>query len=265
MKKLLFLFLLCYSVGFAAPMQNHTIDPAALTELASRLGIPPGTDIIAETQKQWLRKSGSERWEMAELPADQKQFVLDWAAKQGLFSPWKSVSKEYDTALILGATTYAMKVRLNYLAELWKQGVRFKEIVWLCGDRPLDKRVDGLTERCSNESEAAHILWNEADLPKEMRALPVTFIALPMKKSGRPTTEDTLIAWLQASPSPCRALFLSSQPFCGYQFAVVESKLPDSFSFDLVGPGCDPTSHPSAAAITLDSIARWIYQDSKNG
>lgn len=30
---------------------------------------------------------------------------------------------------------------------------------------------------------------------------------------------------------------------------------------DLVGQSIDPMSHPSAAAITLDSIARWIYQE----
>jgi hypothetical protein len=158
-----------------------------------------------------------------------------------------------------------MQIRLNYLKQLWNEGTRFHEIVWLTGDRPLDKRVDGLTDVCSNESEAARILWQEADLPEEMRLLPVVFIAVPMKVEGssqkRPNTEDTIVAWLKVSPEPCKALFVSDQPFCGYQFAVIKANLPNTFLFDLVGQGVDPSSHPAAAAITLDSIARWIYQE----
>lgn len=266
MKKWLLLFsvVIC-SLSFASPIRDHKIDPAALSKLTSALAIPQDADLIAETQKQWLRKPGQERWELAELSQEQRDFVLRWAKEQGIFSAWTPAYKTYDKALILGATTSRMQMRLDYLKELWRKGTRFKEIVWLTGDRPLDKRVDGLIERCHNESEAAHILWEETDLPKEMRSLPVTYIAVPMKTEGttlkRPNTEDTIIAWLAHSPQPCTALFVSDQPFCGYQFAVVKSCLPESFQFDLVGQGADSINHPAAAAITLDSIARWIYQE----
>jgi hypothetical protein len=98
-----------------------------------------------------------------------------------------------------------------------------------------------------------------------MKSLPVVFIAVPMKKEGsrvtRPNTGDTIVAWLQSTPEPCNALFVSDQPFCGYQFAVVKGILPEAFRFDFVGQGVDPLSHPAAAAVTLDSIARWIYQE----
>lgn len=77
----------------------------------------------------------------------------------------------------------------------------------------------------------------------------------------RPNTEDTLVAWLKVAPEPCKALFVSDQPFCGYQFAVIKTNLPNTFLFDLVGQGVDATSHPAAAAITLDTVARWIYQE----
>ena len=199
------------------------------------------------------------------FPPDQRLFVLKWATEQGLFAPWKPVSETYDKALILGATTSRMQMRLDYLEQLWNEGTRFNEIVWLTGDRPLDRRVDEPTDRCRNESEAAHILWEETDLPEEMRSLPVVFVAVPMKVEGsslkRPNTEDTIFAWLEFYPEPCKALFVSDQPFCGYQFAIVKAILPNAFLFDLVGQGVDPTAHPAAAAITLDSIARWIYQE----
>lgn len=262
MLKWLIASIVCLSqIAFAAPLLDRKIDPAALEQLASALGISKDQDLIEQTQKQWLRRPGNERWEMSEILAEKRQFVLSWAREQGLFSDWQPSQTSYDKALILGATTSRMQMRLDFLKDLWAQGVRFKEIVWLTGMRPLDPRVDGLLGRCENESEAAHVLWEEADLPEEMRHVKVLFVEVPMKGSERPNTADTIIAWVKESPEPCTALFVSDQPFCGYQFAVINTYLPEPFLFDLVGKGVDPSSHPAAAAITLDSIARWIYQE----
>lgn len=266
MKKSFLIVALClWSLAFSLPIQDRRIEPAALSQLQVALGIREDADVIAETQKRWLRGPNQERWEIAELSSEQKLFVLNWAKEQGLFTAWKPASKEYDKALILGATTSRMQMRLDYLKQLWEEGIRFKEIVWLTGDRPLDIRADGLIDRCANESEAASIIWEEASLPQEIRSLPVVFVKVPMKIEGasqkRPNTEDTIVAWLKTAPEPCKALFVSDQPFCGYQFAVVKAALPKTFLFDLVGQGVDPNSHPAAAAITLDSIARWIYQE----
>jgi hypothetical protein len=233
MKKWFLLFAVCLvSLSFATPIQDHRIDSNALSQLASALGIPKDADMVDETQKRWLRRPDQERWELNEVSPEQRHFVLDWAEKQGLFDPWKPTWAHYDKALILGATTSCKQMRLDYLKELWVQGTRFDEVVWLTGDRPLDKRGDGLIDRCQNESEAAKILWKETDLPQEMRNLPVVFIAVPMKTEGtslkRPNTEDTIIAWLAATSTPCKALFVSDQPFCGYQFAVIKTLLAQS-------------------------------------
>lgn len=267
MRKWLFLCTVFLShLAFGAPIQDRKLDPEALSELAFALGLSKEEDLVAQTQKSWLRNPGRERWELSELSSEKRHFVLDWAEKQGIFAPWRPAQTHYGKALILGATTCRMQIRLNYLKELWEQGTRFDEIVWLTGDRPLDPRIDGLTERCKNESEAAQALWKEANLPPEMKNLPVVFIAVPMKEEGsvlkRPNTEDTIVAWLEQTKAPCTALFVSDQPFCGYQFAVIKACLPEEFLFDLVGQGVDPKSHPAAAAITLDSIARWLYQES---
>ena len=262
---LFFLAIFVCNSLLGSPVQDHKIDPIALSELAGSLGIPEEANLLHATQKCWLRKN-QERWELAELSSDQRKLVLDWATRQGLFTSWKPFFNTYDKALILGTTTSRMQMRLRFLKELWAEGIRFKEIVWLTGDRPLNALVDDLLDRANNESEAAHIIWEETVLPEEMRNVPVSFIAVPMKMEGsslkRPNTEDTIIAWLQVAPQPCTALFVSDQPFCGYQFAVIKTCLPETTQFDLVGPGVDPNSHPAAAAITLDSIARWIYQES---
>jgi hypothetical protein len=262
MKSWLILFMTCMlNLTQAVPMQDHQIDPKALRELTSTLGIAQDGDIVAQTQMRWLRRPYQERWEVAELAEDQKEFVLKWASKNRFFDPWGPVSQSYDKGVIMGATTSVMQARLNYLAKLWKSGVRFKEVVWLTGDRPLDKRVDGFTDRCTTESDAARMVWDEADVPEEMHALPVLFVALPMKTVHgiliRPTTEDTIDGWIKKVPHPCSSLFVSSQPFCGYQFAVIKKTLPQSFSFDVVGPGIEKKE--SSAAVILDSIARWLF------
>ncbi|MES2121912.1 MAG: hypothetical protein V4492_03935 [Chlamydiota bacterium] len=259
---ILFLAICLTRLCISAPLQDRTLDPQELLILGSALGIAEGSDFIAETQKRWLRPSGQERWEMDELSAEQRAFVLEWGKEHGLFAQWQPSLSSYDTALILGATTCRMQMRLDYLKELWNDGVRFEQIVWLTGDRPLDKRIDRQLDGCATESDAARSIWQITELPEEMRQLPVVFVAVPMFPGRRPNTEDTIIAWLETQTATRTALFVSDQPFCGYQFAVVNSILPDAISFDLIGRGVDPHGHPAAAAITLDSIARWIYQES---
>ncbi len=264
MKKLLsfsiFLLGICSCI-FAAPLQDRQIAASALDELFSALGI--SKEAAAQTLSQWVRKPGQERWEVQELSEEKRLAVLRWAEEQGFFAPWKPSQNIYDKAFVLGCTTTCMHKRLGYLIKLWEEGVRFEEIVWLTGDRPLDARVDELTEFCRTESDAAKWIWETATLPKEMRALSVQFIAVPMKSvegvSKRPNTEDTIIAWLDTFPKPCSCLFVSDQPFCGYQFAVIKAALPDTFPFDVVGEGTGPQGHHATAAIILDSIARSIY------
>lgn len=263
---LIYIFLSCAS--FSSPIQDHTIDPTALSDLASALGIPQDANIIEETQKKWLRKPNQERWEMTELSSDQKKIVLNWAKKQGHFSAWTPIYKIYDKAFILGGTVPRMQMRLDFLKILWEEGVRFNEIIWLTGDRPLDNRIDGLLSLCRNESEAAKIIWDKASLPNDMHNLYVTFIPVPMKTESsshtRPNREDTIIAWLKTNPGPCKALFVSEQPFCGHQFSILKKVLPKDIEFEMVGPGVDSLDdYPAVAAITLDSIARWIYEEEK--
>ncbi|HLB53131.1 MAG TPA: hypothetical protein VJK48_05435 [Chlamydiales bacterium] len=257
------------STLLSTPLQDRRLEKAALLELAKKLQIPEDEDLMIGTQKKWLRNHGQERWEMEQtLSPEDRAFVVDWAQKKGLYSPWTPCKTTYDKALILGATTSCMQKRLDYLTTLWEEGVRFDKIVWLTGKRPLDAKIDGLLDSCKNESEAARVIWEKASLPEEMRKIPILFIEVEMKKEGnnlkRPNTQDTIIAFLEVEPEPCRALFVSDQPFCGYQDAIIAGSLSQDFLFDTVGPGVDPSSHPLAAVITLDSISRWIYQDELN-
>jgi len=263
MKKIVFFLLLLVSSLCAAPFQDHRIDPKAFSELLSFMGIPEDK-ALERTQKEWRRKAGSELWEIAELSKEKREFVLNWARIQGVFDAWSPSQKTYDKALILGATTGRMTLRLQTLVKAWQKGVGFKEVVWLLGERPLDPRVDSFTDKCKTEAEAARWIWQHADIPEELKALPVRFVAVPMKGDQRPTTPDTIFAWLEVAPKEgCSCLFVSDQPFCGYQFATIKGILPDKYPFDLIGKGVqeDLKNYPTAGAVVLDALAKWYYQE----
>jgi len=258
---LLIILPLCVTL-LGLPIQDRTLDKTAVSELASALGIPADADLIAETQKQWLRPPNKERWEVVDnFSEESHRFILEWAEKEQFFAAWRPLYKQYDQAIILGATIGRMQTRLNYLKTLWSEGIRFSKVVWLTGDRPLDPRVEPVTEPCTTESDAARLLWEETDLPPDMHALPITFITVPMKqlngRAVRPNTADTVIAWRDTHPAPCTLVVVSNQPYCGYQFAVIKALLPDAYSFDLVGPA----TYTTAASTILDTVARWIYQE----
>lgn len=260
--KMWWIVLYLFSAAFAKPIQERVIEKKAIQELASLLDLPQQTDLVAETQKRWLRKEGRERWDMIELAPQEREKVLEWADRQGLFSSCEPALSHYDTAFILGASTSGMQMRLEFLKELWEKGVRFEHIVWLTGERPLDGRVDQFTDRCKTETEVAQLLWEESPLPEEMRKCSVIFVNAETRPDGkRPTTEDTIKAYLAKAPEPCTALFVSSQPFCAYQFAILQTHLPKEFLFDVVGSEMK-SGFVHAAAVILDTVARLLYQES---
>jgi hypothetical protein len=258
------LFLLCLTASLSAgSLQERTLSCKSLRDLASSLGIPPDADLLQETQKRWLRPKDQERFELsARLSPREKNLVLSFAKQEHFLRDWEPKEQTYDTAFILGGTISSMRKRILYLKSLWEKGVRFQKIVLLTGKRPLDPKIESDLKNCFDESDAALFLWNEMDLPSELKQLELLRIAVPMNGSIRPNTEDTLLAYLLVDPSPCKALFISSQPICYYQYWVVNTTLPSSFDFDLVGPASTFEEYPAAEEVILDSLARAIYQES---
>lgn len=265
MKKINFLLLglLSFNLIIGSPLVDHRIDSENLFFLTHSLGIPEDADLIAETQKQWLR-GNVERWETKELPEYEKELVLHWAEGNEIFTVWEPKQNYYDKACILGATTFRMQQRFDYLISLWENGIRFNQVVWLTGERPLDPSVDDYLDEAKTESDAAKLIWERTTLPAGMKNISVVFVSSPMKnvkgEMRRPSTGDTIDAWLETNVRACSALFISNQPYCGYQFAVLKTLLPEYVAFDVAGKGVDEDHYPTAA-VTLDTIARWMYQE----
>ncbi|MCH9613351.1 MAG: hypothetical protein SP1CHLAM54_03500 [Chlamydiia bacterium] len=258
------ILLFCLSAVYGGAIVERGPDVLAFRDLATELGIAEDADLVEATQAKWLRQAGLERWEVEGLSEEQRTLVLEWAKNQGHFDAWEPSQRVYDVALILGSSTAHMEARLNYLIDQWNKGIRFDKVVWLVGQRPLDGRVDSMLDQFSTESEAARYIWEKSAVPDIMRTCEVVFIDVPMHLSGaRPTTKDTIDAWVDVQASSCSALFVSTQPFCQYQFTVIKTFLPKQVNFEVIGPGVTDLSHPRGAAILLDNFARTLYQDAK--
>lgn len=256
------LILVCFTQLFA--IQHHQINEEAIRHLANEFGLTD-SDLLNATQKNWLRKPNQERWDMQELTLNQREIVIRWAESHGLFREGFPSKKTYDQAIIFGAATPAMQKRLEYLIQLWNDGIRFDQITWLTGERPLDPKVDDCLNECKTEADAAKVIWERASLPEEMRFLKVVFIATPPQKQRdsfrKANTQDTLVNWLECYPSHCSVFFVSNQPFCLYQSAVANSVIPDEYTFEVVGPSANPNGHHAMAAVVLDTLARFLYEE----
>lgn len=225
----------------------------------------------------WRRKPGQERWELPELDIQEnkERRIFELLKNLGLITPIIPARKHYDYVLLLGATVPSMKRRLDYLANLWNQGVSFKHLIYLVGQRPLSPKIDHLELFVTlpdsqhskkldpypfTETEAAKMLHQLAPLPAAMKAQPAEFIDTPRNwRNGywhRPNTRDTLKYWKKNSPSPGSTLVISDQPHGNYQKEIVRQELPEGFSVDLAaGPADSATTLP----IYLDALALWLH------
>ena len=234
-------------------------------------------------QKNLLRQG--ERWqEQANRFEELKPKIKPLLSELGFVDATLPHFREYQGAIVHGALLPTVRLRLHYLVEQWKQGIRFPHIYFLSGERPLDALQENkntflednesllkVRKDCSEplefpktESEMIQLVWEQSEIPAEMRKeIEVHFINAPMKKDSkserllRPTTDDTVEAWLKATPPPGRYLAISNAPYTNRQDLVVRTIAPSEYGFDTIGSGA---SEQEKVAIFLDELARFIFQ-----
>lgn len=238
-----------------------TIFADPLLDLLTLMNVPHnGTheSIVAETQARWIRPAGKELWQIPDLP-EKKEKIIEYADQLGFIQERLPSKQRYNYGIVMGATVFTIQKRLQFLVQLWKRGTRFDKIVFLTGERPLDPVIESLADVCKTESQAAHYIWEHMEIPPKMRALPITFIDHPMKGSVRPSTADTVGAWVKTEPAPGSCLLISNQPYCLYQDAVSRKLFPQPFDIETVGEEASLKS--LNAAVILDTIARYLYNN----
>lgn len=240
-------------------------------------------DIVNVTQKNLLRPAGKERWEIEDIFKDKKDLVSNQLKNLGCVDEAFPAQTVYDYVLLLGGSAQTFRNRLSFLCHVWEKGIRFKTLVFLVGERPLDERIEsrevilndknpdisfrsdwkfsGVLPR--TESLLARLIFDQSQIPQEMRNVEIIFVDTPMQKGSdgslkRPTTDDTVVAWLSRQSKPGSCIAISNQPFVRYQHSVLRRLLPKEFNLETVGA---TLSEDKTLAVQLDSVARWIFSE----
>jgi len=225
--------------------------------------------LVSTTQKKWIRPKGTERTEQKDTEDYQKNRTAFFRhfAPLNLFAEIKPTKQEYDAVAILGAFTFRMEKRLDHLLKLWDQGVRFKKIYLLCGERPLreaeEKNVIEQLGSKATEMDAMKHLLKQASKgwPKELQQLPIIEIfAEKLQGQSRATTEDTVKAFAEKGITFDQLLVISNQPYVRYQGDVTRIKL-QTLKTELTPETVGTATNPEEELISplLDTLARRFY------
>lgn len=268
-------------------MARSFVPPLPLLKILAVTGIHhDGTlpSMIQATQKQWLRKEGSERWEMGDQFEELQEQLVPLFEELGILNEKKPAQMEYDYLVVLGDIASDFRARLAQAFRYYENGIRFKKLVIHAGARPLvpefeskevlfDRTNPELPIRADwqepaelphTESEMVRMIFDQAQLPVGFKEnVLVEFVDAPMQISGdgsmrRPNTGDVVKVWLAQNPAPGTVLAISNQPYVIYQDAVLRAMLPCSFKIETVGAAA---SHPLRMGEILDTLARWLYME----
>lgn len=239
------------------------------------------TDIVEKTQNGFLRPADKDRWQLTEkFTQTQKNGSKILSKNLGLVDAVNPLYTVYDHLIILGSTATTAYERLIDLVSLWKQGIRSDALVFLGSERPLDQEYEsaqtilelignfsqgkeGIAQKLPRtETELLLFLWNHITVPTDLALVQPIIINAPMNGTKRATTADTIVHWLKTNPKVGRCLFISSQPFVGYQDAVIQGCMPAEFIVDTVGRSYPEQSYH--LTVVVDTVARWLYQLREN-
>ena len=234
-------------------------------------------------QKNLLRQG--ERWEEQTSKYEAlKSKIKPLLSELGFIDASSPHFNEYQGAIVHGALLPGVRLRLHYLVEQWKQGVRFSHLYFLSGERPLEAQRENknlfMQDKNSplkirkdwstpiqfpkTECEMMQLVWDQSEIPEVMRKeVQFHFINAPMKKDPkseklqRPTTDDTVEYWLKTKPLYGRYLAITNAPYTNRQDLVVRALTPRDYGFDTIGSGA---SEQEKVAIFLDELARFVFQ-----
>lgn len=226
------------------------------------------TELVALTQKEWLRKPGTERWDINPNLRQELYDKLEPILKKlGLIDAiMLNDNVVPDYLVILGATSKSLNVAFSFTDKLLE---KFKEkkpkVIVLVGQRVItDEAEKAFLKQCNapatvkTETDAAKFLINLYPQLKSSKS--IIFVDTPGSLNQRPTTQDTIKEWLKSNPKFGNIVAISRVPFVQYQDTVLRTYLPEEFTLVTVGPKDD---REMSVGLYLDTLARWIYQENE--
>ncbi|MGZ6254597.1 MAG: hypothetical protein ACXWL5_01235 [Candidatus Chromulinivorax sp.] len=232
--------------------------------------------VVAATQKAWLRKDGSERWDIIDLYKERKDQFLKLFDQLQLIDTITPAHKHYDYLLLMGAAAATIEKRIATIIKLAENEIDWDCLIFLGGQRPLTQaEIDFLkhhynaNDNCpTTETEMMHYIYNHLSSAsnklhvKKFKTVTVD-VLMKIDKQGvvrRPTTADTVELWMQQeNPKAGSCLVISNQPFIVYQDSITRSLLPKNFSIETVGSASTETN----ISVYLDTVARILYAEEK--
>lgn len=289
MRLILILFFLVNTMSLQAVIENSLFGDLIADEqgnitsdiqkIASMTGISPVPttlhELVKVTQKEWLRTSGTERWDIDPLkyqnlekelnPYFKKLKLIDAIEVSALVCP--------DYFVVLGGVAESLALRFQYLERfLSLADHKASQIIILVGQRYITQQEKDFLQqnKCvddlKTETDVARHLINNTDFYPIIKDANVVIVDAPaiINEQGiqqRPNTDSTVNEWLKMKPNPGTIVAISTVPFAHYQDAILRVLLPSGFSLTTVGPLY--VGHLSVG-LYLDSLARWIYAESKH-
>lgn len=249
--------------------------------------------VVEVTQSGWLRPAGQERWDVAPRFEDKRAQIMAHLTTLQATQTINPSKKYYDYCVVNGAAVSRIRARLADLKTVWLSGVRFDKLVFQTSNRPLSVAAGETAENLLNthdpllparpdwrapadlpttEAQAFAFLFDQADMPQELREVVRIEVNAPMKANEkgeltvRPGRADTIKLFLELLDGLARneggdCLIISSNPHIWYEDAVARHYMPEQFTIETVGFAVD--TDKALVAVYLDMLARWLYEENQ--
>lgn len=251
-------------------------------------------------QEAWLRKPNLERWHLSDdaLSAEKKKNIAEALNEMHIYGTIEPIKidnhyRQYDCALLMGALESRVHLRLNYLLDLWKKGLKFNRLFVLTGSRSLDPAQEPITATLAalkidtTEEEMTGYLLKTALKERSKtdpafqnfeREVEIIHMNAPAKPDAtRANATDVITKWKDQYDNSANRniLLIANQPYIPYYAGVLTRILSHDFSdpvqslaktythFKLAnGTEIEAIGEKSTAGImvTLDHLARFFYQ-----
>lgn len=246
---------------FQPLVENNIVNPWLL-KILSFFGIAhEGTleSIVQQTQAHFLRAKNKERWDINSVESKKlRSNVLPCLKHLGLVNTLPPSPGVYDYVVVFGFVSINVQRSFDCIdAYLQSNVLQTRSVVLLTSSLPLPPGKPWY-KKGQSEADWMVSLYTQSLLSR----YPYTCINVPMITEKdivrRPTTEDTVHAWLKTKPVPGKVLVVSSLPFIRRQTRILEMLAPQGFSFAPSGPAAE---RGFPLALYLDELARMLYQE----
>lgn len=280
--------------------RDGTLTPKVIELLTIDSLYTKGDDLktaVEKTQKAWVSvRQGQQNRERVDVQDSEERVALKdsvegWAQSMGLFAKREPCLRDYTYGVCHGAFLDGVRKNLAQLVAAWKEGVRFRSLVFLTGERPLRKaREDSIEKLCDEKasplpfkegwrfSEAApyeteydmvKLVFAQVQLPKGMEEAlrgKIVFVNAPKGKENRPSTKDAFRAWVREyQPEKGTVLACSYPLLWSYQQLAGESALQGTGLFlDTVAPQLSKEMRQAQTkrivSLIFDTVAKCLYE-----